>query len=152
MGVRRACIYQQRYPWGNEPPTSTRLNAAGEETPGDWTRMPGFGNDGWPQTAPVGSFPATRPPGVFFDDEPNAGLRDMAGNVWEWVVDGYVDYPTNGATVPVDPVTVDGSSRVHRGGSWSSDGPSWGRAALRSYFTPAFRLDSVGGRCSLGGR
>lgn len=49
---------------------------------------------------------------------PNAyGLRDMAGNVWEWVWDGYAAYPS----IPMaDPVGKGvGGFRVTRGGSWS---------------------------------
>lgn len=56
--------------------------------------------DGFPGTAPVGSFP------------PNGyGLVDMAGNVWNWTADVYVDRP---GTDPIE----DEIRRVTKGGSY----------------------------------
>jgi formylglycine-generating enzyme required for sulfatase activity len=92
--------------------------------------------DGFPGTAPVGSF------------EPNPyGLYDMAGNVAEWVRDGYGRYdvmprPTDGLRREA------GRARVHRGGSYEDDRPEAGRrgfcdAAKRQGLgvRPARRLD-----------
>jgi formylglycine-generating enzyme required for sulfatase activity len=45
------------------------------------------------------------------------GLYDMAGNLEEWVHDGYAPYPTSPVVDPAPP-PVDEASRSMRGGSW----------------------------------
>ena len=55
--------------------------------------------DGYPTTAPVGSFPQDRSP---------YGIFDLAGNVAEWTRDWYTTHHHAG---------IDGF-RVARGGSW----------------------------------
>ncbi|MEW5981224.1 MAG: formylglycine-generating enzyme family protein [Acidobacteriota bacterium] len=84
------------------------------------------------RTTPVGSFP------------PNAwGLRDMHGNVWEWINDWYGPYDPAQA---VDPTGArGGTTRVIRGGSWHFDANS-ARCALRYTHTPVDRGHSLGFR------
>ncbi len=76
------------------------------------------------------------------------GLHDMHGNVWEWVQDCYEDDYRKGQ--PVDGSAHRGndsscSTRVLRGGSWSS-GPNYLRAANRVRNSPASRSDDYGFR------
>jgi formylglycine-generating enzyme required for sulfatase activity len=92
-------------------------------------------NFGGGQTKDVGSYPG------------NAwGLKDMHGNVWEWCLDSYGDYPNGAVTDPVG--ASQGSARVYRGGSWSSRA-EYCRSADRCYDDPGGRSRNLGLRLSL---
>jgi formylglycine-generating enzyme required for sulfatase activity len=120
------------YPWGEEPPSGERLNACGLEcmrwikdnlgaNASSVEKLPMYSvDDGWPTTAPVGSFPrgATA-----------QGLLDMAGNVFEWTSSG----------------RVSDNTRVVRGGGWSSHPAN---ILLQQWSTASFRYVSVGFRCA----
>ncbi len=110
------------YPWGDEPPDTTRCNF----------------NMNVGDTTPVGSYPAGASP---------YGLLDCAGNVWEWCADWYdKDYYRQGpAQDPPGPAS-DGVHRALRGGGWH-DASAYVRAASRNYDDPDYRNDSVGFRC-----
>jgi formylglycine-generating enzyme required for sulfatase activity len=110
----------RRYPWGDEAPNQELLNACGKECVAwgaahhvDETAMY-EGDDGFPTTAPVGSFPkgASR-----------YGVQDVVGNVWEWAADWYEPYAADEQSDPHGPPKGDG--RVIRGGSWNGAYESW---------------------------
>ena len=114
----------QRYPWGNEE--AARERAVVND---------GVGGCGRKATEPVCSKPR---------GNTAQGLCDMAGNVWEWVLDGY---HRSYAHAPADGSAWDnltGSYRVIRGGSWLSD-PASARATCRNA-DPGFFSDDIGFR------
>lgn len=108
------------YPWGSEPPNERHGNICGKEcsaTPSmtDW-------QDDYEYTAPVDSFP---------DGDSPYGLKDVAGNVKEWVVAD---------------TKLTGNQKIARGASWYSQ-----RVEMFPYYrqvwVPGVRLDDKGVRC-----
>lgn len=86
----------------------------------------------------------THPAGL---KQPNAwGFHDMSGNVLEWCLDWYGDYPRGPRIDPSGPER--GYYRIARGGSWRTD-LRLGRSAARSGGSPG-RLDyTLGFRLAL---
>jgi formylglycine-generating enzyme required for sulfatase activity len=101
------------YPWGNDTPEKQLC----------WN---GTGNDrllrAFEATCAVGSYPQ--------GDSPE-GIKDLAGNVWEWTSTAY-----------------DASSRVFRGGGWFNALPSLIVASDRGGYTPDQRNNNLGFRCA----
>ena len=128
----RGGLDKKQYPWGN----GINFNRA------NYGKHLG-------ETTPVGDY------------LPNDyGVYDIAGNVWEWCLDGYeVDFyansphrnPTAGAN-NVEEIVNDFENivdfRVLRGGGWNSE-PEWLRAANRHGASPAYAgIGALGFRCA----
>ncbi len=134
----------RKYPWGDEDPSAGLMNACGKECVA-WGGKNGVdekamydSDDGFPTTAPVGSFPkgASR-----------YGVEDVVGNVWEWVADFYGPYTKDEQKAPTGP--AQGDERVIRGGSWNASYASWVRPTFRYKDTPSKRSYGIGFRCAL---
>jgi formylglycine-generating enzyme required for sulfatase activity len=107
-----------RYPWGDDPPARGGPlvgNVFDEKAHKRWScSNPFWGyDDGFVETAPVGSFPRGASP---------AGALDMAGNVWEWCEDAFDEtfYAQAPARDPVNRAPPGESVlRATRGGSFA---------------------------------
>jgi len=95
-------------------------------------------NDGYSDTAPVGSYEGGKSP---------YGAYDMAGNVIEWVADWYDEdyYFSSPSNDPQGP--EDGIYRVLRGGSWYNNS-SYVRTFVRTSLSPTVAYNYVGFRCA----
>jgi len=126
---------QRAFPWGDEFDGS-RLNFCDKNcwVPGADTKS----DDGFAETAPVGSFPS---------DASWAGALDMAGNVAEWTADWYNEsyYGSSPARNPRGPRA--GERRVQRGGSWGTE-PIYAYAHYRSAELPDHTGIYAGFRCA----
>ncbi len=125
------------YPWGNEFDGS-KVNFCDKNCEFDHKDV--AYDDGYTRTAPVGSYPSGASP---------YNARDMAGNVWEWVVDWYDSgYYSEAAASQANPQgPVSGDYRVVRGGSWGGDVDGV-RSARRGRYNPDNRVVSYGFRCA----
>ncbi len=111
------------YPWGRSI-GKNNANCSGD-----------LCGDKFEYTSPVGSFAAN-----------SFGLKDMHGNVWEWVSDWSGDYAANPQQDPEG--ASSGANRVLRGGSWSY-GPDV-RSAYRLISSPDIRGSNFGFRPAQG--
>jgi serine/threonine protein kinase len=120
------------FPWGSTwPPPKGAGNYAGEElqpvlAAGKFGYIKGVLNgfrDDFPETAPVGSFPANR-----------FGLFDMGGNVWQWCEDWF---------------DKDRKERVLRGSSWANSDLNGMLVSDRRRYSQDFRGGAYGFRCVL---
>jgi formylglycine-generating enzyme required for sulfatase activity len=123
---------ESRYPWGDEF-VGINLNYCDSNCALD-KRDEKF-DDGYPNTAPVGSYPV----GASW-----VGALDMAGNVWEMVADWNAAYTSENQTNPAGPES--GGRRVARGGSWHAS-PDHVRSTLRTHMGPADFVNHAGFRC-----
>lgn len=125
-----------RYPWGDDY-DGVRLNFCDATCALDWRDE--TVDDGFAQTAPVGSFP---------DGASWVGALDLGGNVWEWTSSTFWAYPYDAGDGREDPFNSD-DQRVVRGGSWFYT-LSDARATSRFGVGVAEWGDSLGFRVVLG--
>jgi formylglycine-generating enzyme required for sulfatase activity/serine/threonine protein kinase len=137
----------RRYPWGDEEPDKTRMNACGKECT-SWSAknrvVLGYGDqrmypddDGFPLTAPVGSFPAGKS---------RYGLFDVVGNVWEWTGDWDAKYAPEPVVDPKGPPA--GTRKIVRGGAFNGIMASWVRPSQRYSDLPTTHSHAYGFRCA----
>ena len=122
------------FPWGSTPALVSQANFCDNGCAQSHAERDK--DDGYPDTAPVGSYPEGISP---------YGALDMAGNVWEWVFDWFQPtYNSAPVTNPVGPASS--KYRTIRGGAWSN--PSAGvRIVQRDGMRPDLSLDTLGFRC-----
>ena len=121
------------FPWGNEFDGS-RLNYCDQNC--SQSHADDRFNDGYAQTAPVGSYPS----GASWSD-----IFNMSGNVSEWVGDWFGDYSPGTESNPLGPST--GKEKMIKGCSWFFH-PTYCRGALRASIDPDTRFDYLGFRCA----
>jgi formylglycine-generating enzyme required for sulfatase activity len=111
-----------KYPWGNTPPDSSKLNY----------------NEDIKKTTAVGSFETGKS---------DYGVYDLSGNVAEWVNDWH--YPEYYLFSPKKnpPGPEKGQYKIIRGGSWRHNAEDV-NLTYRNATTPVNRSTSIGFRCA----
>ena len=125
-------VDNREFPWGNAPPTTCAMAI-----------LSGV-------SGACGDRKGTWEVGTTTEGKSAFGALDMAGNVWEWVADGYEAYPANdGGSAIVDPkVPSSANGRgVLRGGSWDYAVTS-AKVTYRLPFQPSSGNVSIGFRCA----
>lgn len=129
------------YGWGDEWPAGNKKYGNVSDVSAmeyrkkeeDWFYLKDY-NDGFPFTAPVGSF------------HPNElGLYDMSGNVWELCLDYYDEDYYSKSTGVNPPGPKQGEFRIKRGGSYFSL-PYYVNVKARGYIKPDEPRQDVGFR------
>jgi len=123
------------YPWGQQF-DGKRLNFCDRNC--DSSGKDSSVDDDYRFSAPVGHYAAGKSP---------YGVYDMAGNVWEWMEDGYDENYYQHSPDRNPPGPAPDSRVVLRGGSWRS-GAASARASRRAGEIPGFRNSDVGLRCA----
>ena len=109
------------YPWGDEPPAERPC----------WSGAKGEKADLRDGTCPVGSNPAS---------DTASGVKDLAGNVWEWTATDTLILPdSRGKGTP---------ARIARGGGWADRVPADLESKRRAKNMEGWRAADLGFRCA----
>ncbi len=136
----------RKFPWGDDTGVDAKhMNACGAECvkwakENDVAETPKMydSDDGFPGTAPVGSFPAGKT---------KHGLSDMVGNVWEWTNDWFSVYGKEEVANPTGAGA--GDKKAIRGGGFNGGDPLWVSPAYRYHQVPAASVPGIGFRCAM---
>jgi formylglycine-generating enzyme required for sulfatase activity len=129
----------RKYPWGDEPSWKDpafgeRMNLCDVNCPKEFANE--VFDDGYGDTAPVGSYPKGASP---------YGVMDMAGNVWEWLSTLIMPYPYDPEDGRESLETY--GERVWRGAAFSN-GYWWMRSSVRYRSVPNYWYYNLGFRCA----
>jgi eukaryotic-like serine/threonine-protein kinase len=135
----------RKYPWGDEPGDLLRMNACGVEC-NRWEKEHGLKltprmydtDDGFPGTAPVGTF---------IKGQTRFGANDFIGNVWEWTEDWFEVYKSEDALNPTGAPA--GERKAIRGGGFNGGSPHWLNPAFRYHQMADASAPGIGFRCAM---
>jgi formylglycine-generating enzyme required for sulfatase activity len=94
-------------------------------------------DDGFPGTAPVGSFEKGKT---------KFGAYDFVGNVWEWTDDWFEAYKGDEQVNPKGAVA--GDRKVIRGGGFNGGFAQWVNPAFRYFQLATASAPAIGFRCA----
>ncbi len=128
---------ERQWPWGNERPTCERADF----TPGDLPAPSANAGCAGGNASPVGTHP------LGDHHYPTGDLHDMAGNVWEWVVDNAEPYAVD--QTQVDPLVLVNPDQTHiiRGGGWNRSEVAL-RTTYRGSAVVGYQRPGLGFRCA----
>ncbi|MEZ4301908.1 MAG: SUMF1/EgtB/PvdO family nonheme iron enzyme [Polyangiaceae bacterium] len=134
----------RKFPWGDDPVREGHMNACGKEC-NAWEKAHGLKltpamydiDDGYPGTAPVGSFP---------EGKTKYGAYDVVGNVWEWTADWFETYKPDEQINPKGAPA--GNKKAIRGGGWNGGVPLWLNPAFRYHQLATATAPGIGFRCA----
>jgi formylglycine-generating enzyme required for sulfatase activity len=134
----------RKFPWGDEAGAEQHMNACGKEC-NTWELAHGLkpsarmydADDGFPGTAPVGSFPLGKT---------KFGAYDVVGNVWEWTADWFEIYKADEAANPTGAPA--GDRKAIRGGGFNGGVELWLNPAFRYHQLATASSHGIGFRCA----